>query len=72
MDLAYEELAPFAAVPPALEQEEKRIGDSPRQMRRNSAVLFIKQNYSHPVVSVILDLIPNSLNLVNRVSAQSE
>ena len=72
MDLAYEELAPFAAVPPALEQEEKRIGDSPTQMRRNSAVLFINENYSHPVVPVILYSISNSLNLVNRVSAESE
>lgn len=72
MDLAYEELASFAAVPPALEQEEKRIGDSPTQMRRNSAVLFINQNYSHPVVPVILYSISNSLNLINRVSAESE
>jgi hypothetical protein len=68
---SYEELVPFAAVPPTLEHEENRIGDSPRQIRRNSAVLFINQNYSRPVAPVILYSISNSLNLVNRVSSES-
>jgi hypothetical protein len=71
VDFSYEELVPFAAVPPTLEHEENRIGDSPRQIRRNSAVLFINQNYSRPVAPVILYSISNSLNLVNRVSSES-
>jgi hypothetical protein len=72
VDLAYEELGAFAAVPPTLEQEENRIGDNPTQMRRNSAVLFINQNYSRPATRVILYSISNPLNLVNRVSSNTD
>jgi hypothetical protein len=43
----YGELVPFAAVLPTLEQEENRIGDNPRQIRRNSAVLFIAMATIH-------------------------
>jgi hypothetical protein len=39
--LIYEEPVPFPAVPPTLEQEENRIGDKPKQIRRSRAVLFI-------------------------------
>jgi len=34
-------------VPPALEQEVNRTGDSPRQMRMSSAVLFIVWSSKH-------------------------